>query len=207
MFRLLKKVLFNILKQLGQEFVEFHYFPFNEMSALPDGADKEMNEVCDFLKNNNVNHRITDGTILGLYRNNAFIPHDNDIDIDLLDEANYKFLMSEMVKKYSYKVGRIVFYKGKVQQVAFYNKRNVIVDFIFWYTKNNHLYNYQEKGYERKQEIKYFNKLDIFTYNGVEYKIPGFIEEWLVFRYGSDWNVPKTYKGDWKEECGGLKML
>ena len=201
MFRLLKKnikrVLFSARKLLGQEFVEFHHFPFNEMSPLPSGADKEMNMVCKFLEENKINYRITDGTILGLYRNNAFIPHDNDIDIDLLDVINSKYLISEMIKKHSYKVGRIVYYKGKVQQVAFYNKRNVTVDFIFWYTNDNYLYNYQERGYERKQETKYFNKLDVFNYKGNEYKIPGFIEDWLVFRYGSDWNVPKTYKGDW----------
>ena len=56
---------------------------------------------------------------------------------------------------------------------------------------------------------KFFKKenLGSFNFRGKQYPMPGAIEEWLEMRYGNDWRVPKTYKGDWKEECFDMKKI
>ena len=74
-------------------------------------------------------------------------------------------------------------------------------DILFWYVENSQVVNYSERNFERKQDLKYFKNLNKHTFNEVDYPIPSHIEDWLVLRYGNDWNIPKTSKGDWKEEC------
>lgn len=37
----------------------------------------------------------------------------------------------------------------------------------------------------------YFTKLSIIKFYGKEFKIPNKVEEYLAYRYGKDWNVPK----------------
>ncbi|HOF06724.1 MAG TPA: LicD family protein [Bacteroidales bacterium] len=205
--RTIKLIVFFAQQQIRKIFVEFHCFPFYELSPLPASASRIMKEACDILENMNIKYRITDGTILGIYRNNAFIPHDNDIDIDILDVQDYRIISDIFKKKMNLSIGRKVLYKGKIQQLALYDKDKVIIDLIFWYTNCDEIVNYQEKGYERRQPAKYFFNLDTIIFHNVKYFMPSNIEEWLIFRYGNDWNIPKTYKGDWKEECGDIIRL
>ena len=42
---------------------------------------------------------------------------------------------------------------------------------------------------------------------GYTFKLPSHLEEWLVKRFGEDWRIPKTYKGDWKQDCLDIKPL
>jgi hypothetical protein len=206
--RIIKKLLFYIDKALGKEFCEFHDFPFNEMQPFdPIKGEEAMFESSQLLKRHNIDYRITDGTVLGLYRNNQFIPHDNDIDIDILDINDDKEFIKLICNVLNYKVGRIVYFKREIQQIAFFNSNKIVVDFIFWHKKETKIFNFQENGYSRIQESKYFINLDSLNFNNRIYPIPGFIEEWLNFRYGSDWKTPKTYKGDWKEESGDINKL
>lgn len=207
MKKLIKKIVFYIKYYIGIEFADFHYFPFNPLDVrLKDCDAVSMNVLCNLLDNSDIQYRLTDGIALGLYRNQAFIKHDNDIDFDVLEMDNYLQLKS-LLKGLGFSIGRLVFWKGKVQQVVFYNENRLIVDFVIWKREGDYIYNYSEKGYERKQNIKYFSPLTRIQCYGHEFKIPGYIEEWLAFRYGNDWNIPKTYKGDWKEECGDIHQI
>ena len=206
--RIIKKILFYLDKTVGKDFCAFHDFPFDEMQPFnPMKGEEAMFEVSELLKQHDVNYRITDGTVLGLYRNNMFIPHDNDIDIDVLGITDGDKILKLVCDELNYKVGRIVYFKKEVQQIAFFNSSNIVVDFIFWHNRKDKIVNFQEEGYMRCQDSKYFLNLDSLIYNDKKYPIPGFIKEWLIFRYGSDWNIPKTYKGDWKEESGDIKKL
>ena len=40
--------------------------------------------------------------------------------------------------------------------------------------------------------------------NGFNYFVTKDKKEWLEFRYGRNWNIPQTKKGDWKKDCGDL---
>lgn len=42
---------------------------------------------------------------------------------------------------------------------------------------------------------KYFLDLSTINFYGMEFKVPAFTEEYLAYRYGEDWNIPKI---EWK---------
>lgn len=189
-----------------KDFRVFHYFPFNANDRMPQGAHLTMSLCCRELEKLSLNYRLADGTILGLYRQGDFIIHDNDIDIDILDFENFDLLQARM-KKIGMKLGRKVVYKKHVHQLAYYNKDHVVFDMIFWYSDKDQIINYSEEGYRRVQPKKYFLNLDIINYKGEKYPTPSRIEEWLVFRYGEEWRIPKIYKDDWKKECHDLEKL
>ena len=202
---LIKDYLF-VLKH--GKFVEFHSFPFDTNQKLPNGAEKVMEKCCNIIKKLGVDYRLTDGTILGLYRDGDFIPHDNDIDIDIIGDSKVKDIEKNFTKL-GMKLGRKVIYKGKVQQFIYYTSEHIIIDIVVWRQKNNFIYNYCERNYERKQDIKFFDidNLDVIEFKGNKYPMPTPIEEWLEMRYGKYWRIPKTYKGDWKEECFDIKRV
>lgn len=190
-------------------FVEFHSFPFDTNQKLPNGAENVMEKCCNIIKDLDVNYRLTDGTILGLYRGGEFIAHDNDIDIDIISDNKVKEIES-IFKSIGMKLGRKVIYKGKVQQIIYYTSDYIIFDIVIWHLdEDGKLYNYSERDYERVQNPKFFkkDKLEFIEFKGSKYPMPTPIEEWLEMRYGEDWKIPKTYKGDWKEECFDMKRL
>jgi hypothetical protein len=195
----------SLLKSLGKS-SEFHYFPFDIHKPLPVGAAALMNQLCGVLEEIGVHYRITDGTVLGLYRNMAFIPHDNDIDIDVLDcrEADE---VHRRMRAAGMHLGRRVYDHDKVQQLTYYSDDQIIFDIVFWYTVDDRIVNYEEPGYVREQPASYFVTLDSLTWNGRSYPAPSQLEDWLALRYGNDWNIPKQSKGDWKQECLDLTKL
>jgi phosphorylcholine metabolism protein LicD len=167
-----------------------------------------MNVGCRWLDKLMVPYRLTDGTILGIYREGEFIKHDNDIDVDVFDIDNQ--IIESIIKyflKGGFKIGRKAYYKGAMQQVVFYNDREVIFDILFWYRNDKEYVNNSERGYIREQESRYFESLGEITFKGEVYKCPPDIERWLEMRYGEGWNVPKTYKGDWKDDCFDIKSI
>ena len=82
----------------------------------------------------------------------------------------------------------------------------VIFGFIFWVSDEHFCINFSEPGCYRVMPSTCLTNLQDKEINGVCYKIPVKIEEWLVYRYGSDWNVPQFEKGDWKLDCGDIGL-
>jgi len=202
------KYYFAILKD--DMFIEYHSFPFDTNSKMPSGADIVMKEFCDVLKELDINYRISDGTILGLYRGGEFIAHDNDIDVEIIGNNKINQIIT-LFRSKGMKLGRKAIYNKKIQQLVFYSKEHIIFDIVVWHLNENdgRLYNYSERDYERVQNAKYFqkDKMEYIEFKGHKYPMPTPIEEWLEMRYGSDWKTPKTYKGDWKEECFDMKRI
>ena len=194
----------------NDDFKEYHSFPFDTNQKMPDGADLVMNNCCNIIKQLDINYRITDGTVLGLYRGGEFIAHDNDIDIDIISDKKAN-VICKVFKENGMTLGRKAIYKGKVQQLIYYTSDYIIFDIVIWHLNENDgkLYNYSEREYERVQDAKYFqkDKMEYVEFKGHKYPMPTPIEEWLEMRYGADWKTPKTYKGDWKEECFDMKRI
>ena len=204
---IVKKILFYYRRITKKDFLEFHEFPFPPLEVrLKDEDAAELNKVCSMLDKLGYHYRLTDGLALGLYREHHFIRHDNDLDFDLKDFDSVTELKKSM-RSCGYHVGREVYYKGKLQQIVFYNKNKNLVDFLVWHQEGAFLKNYAEEGYVRTQEFRHFDTLTDFECYGYTFKLPGDIEDWLVKRYGDDWMIPKTYKGDWKDECPDLEKI
>jgi phosphorylcholine metabolism protein LicD len=204
----LLKYYISILKK--DDFIEYHSFPFDPNNKMPNGSEKVLKDCCSVIKDLCINYRITDGTILGLYRGGNFIDHDNDIDIDIIYDEKINEIEKEF-KNIKMTLGRKAIYKGKLQQIIFYTSNHIVFDIVIWHLNDNDgkLYNYSERDYERVQDTKYFqkDKLENIEFKGNKYPMPTPIEEWLEIRYGDDWKTPKTYKGDWKEECFDMKKM
>ena len=207
----IKHLFVYYIAVLGKkDFIEYHSFPFDTNQKMPSGAVSVMHECCDVLKELDLNYRISDGTILGIYRNGKFIAHDNDIDVEIIGDDGVESIELAFKSK-GMTLGRKVIFKGKIQQVIYYTENYTIFDIVIWHIndKDGKLYNYSERDYERVQESRYFqkNKLEFIEFEGEKYPMPTPIEEWLEMRYGIDWKTPKTYKGDWKEECFDMKKM
>lgn len=204
----IKKIIKTLIFQFSRRSIyrELDIFPFNHNKPLSKEVDHKLPLLCGILESLGISYRLSDGTALGLYRQGGFIPHDNDVDVDILD-CKSPGLVEKSLSSLKMIVGRRVLYKGKVQQLAYYDNCELVFDIIFWYSDGDKIYNYSERGYKRVQEKKFFFNLDKITYQGRKYPIPSHMEEWLVMRFGEDWRVPKSYKGDWKEECGDLIKL
>jgi hypothetical protein len=199
--------MLNFIVSSNFDFREFHQFPFDYNKPLCHSAHEEMSLCCRVLESLKINYRLTDGTILGIYRQGHFIPHDSDIDVDILDYENDFEVIHEKMTQAGMRLGRKVFYKKKLQQVVYYSGNKVVFDMVFWYSKGEKIYNYSERLYERCQEKYFFEDLPCLEFQGKRYPIPSQIEKWLEMRFGTDWRIPKTYKGDWKDECGDLKKV
>lgn len=189
------------------ELFEFHKFSFDVLTPLPEAAIETMHKGCDLLMNAGENFRVTDGTALGIYRDGKLIDHDNDIDVDVLDCLNVRKLIISFLRN-RFSIGRLVYTRGAVQQIVFFDDSNVIFDIVFWRSDGvNDIKNYSESGFIRLQQKKYFVKKSEIIFGGQIVLLPGYIDEWLVSRYGPDWRVPKKYKGDWKDDCYDIERL
>lgn len=198
--RLIKKLLFQIDRG---EFREFNSFIGDNNNVLSNDAVRDLAKCCEVVENLKMKYRLSDGTILGIYRDGSLIPHDNDIDIDVLvsNDLNEK-LIHDTFTSLGFRLGRKVYYQGRIQQLAYFNgKTHDIFDMIFWYPDRDQVVNYSERNFERTQDLKYFQESSEIVFQGRSYPVPAPLEEWLEMRYGKDWKTPKTYKGDWKEEC------
>ena len=195
----------SVLKSPGRE-SEFHYFPFDINRPLPVGAAGLMDQLCGALEGLSVHYRVTDGTVLGLHRDKGFIPHDNDIDIDVLDCSDPARL-HRCMRSRGMHLGRRVYRHGQIQQLAYYSDNQIIFDMAFWYRDGDKVVNLEEPGYRREQPLAYFSKLGSLHWNGRTYPVPSNLEEWLAFRFGNDWRTPKRSKEDWKQECLDLVKL
>lgn len=202
---LMKKILFTF--SFRKEFREYMAVYFDKR-ALNAADVSKMDECCKAIESIGLVYRLTDGTALGLYRNGEFITHDDDVDIDVLEPT--KENIRDIKAKFKHmKVAREVYYQGKIQQLAYYDDDCYVFDIVFWYRSGDRVLNYCERDFERVQEYKFFekNSLTKMEFSGREYPLAADVENWLVSRYGPDWKIPKTYKGDWKAECQDIKRL
>lgn len=178
---------------------DYYNFPFDVSLPLNEFAEFVLNEGGAILESLRIPYYVCDGTILGIVRDDRLIPHDNDIDVAVSTEVNLDKLI-EAFAAANYTVGRRVYYKGKIQQLIFYSKHNVIFDICFWYPKRDG-YNYHyvpEVPKGRRQSEEYFGQAEFVNFRGRDYPTHPNVKKWLLEHYGDDWRVPKQVKGDWR---------
>ena len=177
------------------------------------GAQSVMQECCCALEKEGVKYCLGWGTALGIYREGRYIPHDTDIDIEVIDCSDPEKI-SGIMSSIGMTLGRCVTYKKSifgervVQQLAYYSENQVIFDMLFWNTKEGELiYNYSERDYRIKMKGSFLKNTRYVKFCGKEYPIPGDIEGYLEWLYGQDWRIPESDKGDWKKDCHVLEKI
>lgn len=203
--QIIKRLLYQVAQTLNPWEV-YHSFPFNHNSPMAGELGEVMRSCCDVLEYLGIRYRLTDGTILGLHREGDFIKHDNDIDVDIMFPCAVDEIESSM-NKIEMNLGRKVVYKSKPQQLVYYSADQMIFDMVFWGKKGGSVVNYAEEGYERMQPARFFDRLGMIEFQERVYPCPSDLEDWLGMRYGKDWRTPKTYKGDWKEDCYDMHQI
>jgi hypothetical protein len=129
------------------------------------------------------------GTALGLYREKGFIPQDSDVDIMILSDGIDQEKVLDAFEKH-YTLIRTVYYDGKYHQLAFQGKDNFIVDLCFFFEDGENYTSYCEGGYW-KDPVDTIGGFKLFDTHYGEMPLPENIEDYLIDRYGEDWETPK----------------
>lgn len=169
-----------------------------------EGLEKTLIKGCDVLEQLGIKYWLSSATLMGLNRDNHFIPNDKDVDIDIWTDKD----IYSIVKTLPFDtVVRVVSSNNFYMQFAFFDEETrAIFDLFFFYPEGDRLVNRNDYGvfwYPREK----FDILTFIEYNGRKYPSPD--PDWYSeFMYGKDWRIPKSYKGHWTEDyikdCSGF---
>lgn len=168
-------------------------------------ALRNLSEASLALKGINKPFWITDGTLLGFYREGNFIAHDNDIDLgmyidDWSENIIYAFVKSGFkhiktygtnnrglvysFKKYSIKIDIFFFYKdGEKCWHAAWPYKNFLANtkIIKWL------------GLSKPSMIKFYYpifEIEEMKFNEQIFPVPKPPEQYLIIKYGPNWKTP-----------------
>ena len=201
--RIIKLIIYGISPRKQKW---FHHFEFDIMRPLPTSASKELKNILSFLQKEIPNFRISDGSLLGIYRDGKLISHDNDLDFDVEFSSRNIYKIENFAKKKNWVLGRSVKYLGETQQLSYFDQDEIIYDFIFWRCDGRFAINFSEPYNFRIMPEHYLKNLkkEFIPSLGIEVSLPIETEEWAIYRYGKNWSVPEIKKTDWTVTCGDL---
>jgi phosphorylcholine metabolism protein LicD len=140
-------------------------------------------EVDAILKHLNIPYYLTNGTALGFVRDKAFIPWDDDIDIDIYSEIMMpKFKEITMLLVQLGYVCRVV-ERGETSKISAF-KNNFKVSLGCVYLEGDF-----RKSSGCSYPKKYYENSVKFSINDKTFDIPGPVDEYLSYLY-KDWKTP-----------------
>ena len=144
------------------------------------------------------------GTLLGFVRENDFLPHDNDIDLGLLDDDfQKKHLIKEILSKKGY---RLRFDDGYSFEFIHPEWPYLFVDFYRVFKKRNHMVIETLSDVDMKTVNSYYFPLEamdefrIVNFHKSKISIPSDPTIFLSTAYG-EWQIPNRkfcYLSDYK---------
>ncbi len=152
-------------------------------------------EICRKL---NIPCWLTDGTLLGYFRENQILSHDEDADLGCFIE-DFSPKMTEVFLENGWQIKHVF---GRIDlglELSFIRK-GVKLDIFFFYKEGDKLWHgawLQEK--KKRRLIKYYYapfKLKSVTFYGHSFLIPADTLKYVTTKYGNGWNVPQK-NWDW----------
>lgn len=141
---------------------------------------------------------LTDGTLLGFYRDGSFIKHDTDLDMGAyIEEFDPKIVMEFI--KHGWQVKKF-FGRPDIGLEIALERNNLKLDIFFFYKDGDLLWHACWLKTKRGLNlIKYtFPQFEIIEteFLGYKFNIPKNTEDYLATKYGVNWRVP-TKKWHW----------
>ena len=154
-------------------------FDFNSRTNSLKDVSKIMDEI-------GFKAYFTNGVLLGAYRDNDYIPWDDDIDFDVIHTDFYQHC--DILKEKFMDLGYVVFLNkdyGTAKLNIYKNLEKISFDVLF---DMNEYYYFR---YRYKWPKKLYEKTETINFKGINFMCPSPIEQYLVHCYGNDWRTPK----------------
>jgi hypothetical protein len=182
-------------------------FHFGDSQSAKDIAEQVLFALCTTLTSCDIKHHIDAGTLLGIYRDNALIPWDDDLDIAVPSE------MLEMVRKNKQTILSALqsLTQTRWQCTELYAENNFglvkqgatrsfklepigtsralpLVDlFVKYLGETTMHYVISSRGFSMPSE--HMRSVDMHTFKGHQLCVPSKVETYLSSHYG-DWQTP-----------------
>jgi hypothetical protein len=170
-----------------------------------DHAISNLVDASTILSSYQVTHFLTDGTLLGFYRDNDFIAHDTDIDIGVF-ASEFNIPRMAAIYRAMMEKGFIMLHNFGDWETCFeatFYRHGIKVDFFFYRQKGDRYVFHAFKGRKVPEDvIEYWypphlvESLREIDFHGHRFMIPDETDNFLTHKYGN-WRVPVT-KWDWQ---------
>ncbi|MBL7033600.1 MAG: LicD family protein [Candidatus Delongbacteria bacterium] len=174
--------------------------PRPQQSLLVAEIVRNLIDGCDLLIDLGVRAWLTDGTLLGYYREQRILQHDQDADLGLFIE-DYSDRILAGFKNAGWELDHVF---GNIEcglQLSFLRNGSKL-DLFFFYPEGDRLWHgawkAEPKGKFRKL-IKYYYEpfeLRMVDFLGRQFAVPADTEQYLVTKYGEGWAVEQR-EWDW----------
>jgi len=150
-------------------------------------------DLTNILKNNNVDHWLTCGTLLGYYRDGDFIGHDKDTDLGLTLDNFTPSVLNEIIKK-GFKLGKPFGDMVESFELTF-NRNGVKTDFFFFFDKGEGKIGHSvflTTGLEYNRLDYIYSKFNLKVVNFLnhDFYVPYDTLKFIETQYGMQWDIP-----------------
>jgi len=165
--------------------------------------NKCLTDMKQILNKNKIHFFLYAGTLLGQYRENKFLDHDNDIDIGILRNNYDPTIKSKIIDsnlfKFRHEFGKL---EESYECTFIHKETNISIDiFIFYKIPNKKKYYYSSSHTRQCNNTKegyckwgrYIRGFKQIKFNKNIYNIPKNTNEFLINLYGKDWRIPKKF--------------
>jgi len=151
----------------------------------------ELKNVTNILQELNIKYWLDYGTLLGSYRNKKIINHDPDLDISILFEKekfNSEMLCERLSQDY------YIIHHSADEYICIYPKNNpqftmAHMDIYFWYIDSKLVKSITWSNIYTPKH--FYDELESVELNGLDFKCPRHLDQYLQFRYGVDFMEEK----------------
>ena len=193
--------------------VEFRGIPVEAPPLGTKDPEPTLRAGCQVLADLRLTYWLSAGTLLGLYRDRRFIPHDNDLDVGVRldyaakrDNARLSDGVCGAMSAIGWDLVRSVHDDRQPMQLAFLSTDGVLFDVFFYYqgVVDDNLVNFNDIGVLTKS-AHFFETVSLHRFYLGDYPTPPPIEGYLRMLYGDSWRIPKTQKDPWQNEVCHLR--
>lgn len=145
---------------------------------------------------------LSNGTLLGFYRELDFIEHDPDIDLGVwIENFDDRIPQAMAVAGFdTYKAYGSLDSRDAGFQYSFY-KRDIKVDIFFYVNESDHcwmpVFKKRHGNYQMRKYIFPLFLVDPTRWHGIKFWTPSPIHTYLEAQYGPDWQTPVVEWSYW----------